>query len=82
MSKTIKLFNARANEAQDAELSFVNGEHHATFADGHFIKFPGDVTAEMLRDLIALHNEHNKPAVTQDMLDEQKAKAESIYDSL
>ncbi len=85
--KTIQLFNGRANEVQDAEMQKVGPEFHATFTDGHFIKFPSEidgqpVTLDQLREMIARHNEHNKPAVTAEMLEQQQAEADEFLAQL
>lgn len=82
MSKTIKLFNGRANEMQDAELVHSGIEWVATFADGHFWKYPFTENMDLLRAVIAAHNKHNKPTVTAEMVEAQQAKSEALLETL
>lgn len=88
MAKIVALFNGRANEVQDAELTYTNGEYVATFADGHFLKFPTHSTdgkriqAEDFRATLKEHNELNKPFVTEDMLTTEQKIQDEFLESL
>lgn len=82
MSKTIKLFNGRANETQDAEISHINGEWVATFADDHFVKFGFTEDMSELRAQIDNFNKVNKPVVTTEMLEKTQADADALLEDL
>lgn len=88
MAKIVTLFNGRANEIQDAELAYINGEYLASFADGHFLKFPvrtedgKRVTADNFRATLKEHNELNKPFVTEDMLTAEQNLQDDFLESL
>ena len=80
--KTIQLFNRRANAVQDAEISHVTGEWVATFADGHFVKFPFTTDMDELRAMIAKHNADNVPHVTAEDMQAQDDEANALLAEL
>lgn len=84
----MQVFNATSQQDEDVTWSVdSNNEIVATFADGHFIKFPAGITqADLTAACEALKEaSQNQEVVTPEMEAEQQAQAEAsqnLVDSL
>lgn len=80
----VQLFCVKTNQLEDAEITYdrSTGEYIATFANGHFLKFPKVNSQQELLDLFAKHNEANKPVVLAEAEEAANAEAMSLLEGL
>lgn len=81
--KKVIAFNAQTQKDEEAIVTVdQNGEFVFTFADGSFIKMPGDMTKKEIMDALKKEKESNEGQVSVEKLEAENAKKLSMFDDV
>lgn len=81
--KTVKAFNATTQQTEDAICSVdKNLELLFTFENGHFIKLPGHLSTEEIKEALTKHEEQNAGQISAEIFEKQKLANEAKLNDL